>query len=236
MEQEEESVLGAGDLPLNETMEEVVYLNERIKQISNLHLCPNLRVLSLRRNLISAISGLEHAPLLEDLELYDNRLTKIENLHMLPRLRSLDLSYNMIKKIENLEALGQLPRLYLIANKIRVIENLEALQALEVLELSSNKIKIMQHLDALTGLKELWLNKNRIREIAPGALFNNLATFSCVRHCLQLPYSRLTARCSEPFFQTAAPSHPLSYQKVGRVPRLDWIPMAKTSIGLLCCT
>ena len=71
--------LGSEDLPLSEDMEEVTYLNERIRTIENLQMCPNLRQLCLRRNLIESISGLEFVPQLEDLELFWNLLTRFNS-------------------------------------------------------------------------------------------------------------------------------------------------------------
>jgi hypothetical protein len=42
------NLLGSEDLPLDEEMEEVNYINARVDAIQNLNMCPNLTVLCLR--------------------------------------------------------------------------------------------------------------------------------------------------------------------------------------------
>lgn len=59
----------------------------RIGVLKNLDLCKNLKILSLRQNLIEKIEGLDNCPFIEELELYDNKLKAIENISHLTNLR-----------------------------------------------------------------------------------------------------------------------------------------------------
>ena len=87
----EENILGSADFPI-EGSEEVTYLNCRFYKINNLHLCPNLQSLCLRRNLIQSISGLECVPMLKELWLAKNKIVDIENLSSLTHLQVLSLA------------------------------------------------------------------------------------------------------------------------------------------------
>ncbi len=55
--------------------------------MKNFDACKNLKIISLRQNLIEKIEGLENCPLIEELELYDNKLKVIENISHLTNLR-----------------------------------------------------------------------------------------------------------------------------------------------------
>lgn len=80
--------LGTEDCPINSEDEEIGYIGYRLENIQKLEVCAkNLRILTLRNNLIRKIEGLELCTQLEELELYDNKIVKIEGLSTLKKLQ-----------------------------------------------------------------------------------------------------------------------------------------------------
>ncbi|KAK8779406.1 hypothetical protein V5799_019254 [Amblyomma americanum] len=137
----------------------------RIGKLSNLENLRRIEILIFRNNLLKKIENVHMLVTLKELEFYDNQITKIENLDALVNLEILDISFNRLTHIENLDKLVKLKKLFLVNNRITKIENLDKLVNLEMLELGSNRIKVVENLGTLVNLKSLFLGKNRISKL-----------------------------------------------------------------------
>jgi hypothetical protein len=83
--------------------------HNKLSEIRDLELCPNLKSLNLSFNNIENLSGLTfNSDLIVELLLRHNRLISIDGIEKCPRLEKLDLSYNQIGGFGDLTKLQEL--------------------------------------------------------------------------------------------------------------------------------
>ncbi|CEK40127.1 immunoglobulin-like domain-containing protein [Paraclostridium sordellii] len=160
----------------------------RIKNISGLEYCTNLKTLDLGNdnilnnnmsNQISDISPLAGLTNLTTLSLRGNfKVSDISPLAGLTNLTNLSLEYNQISDISPLAGLTNLTTLFLWHNQISDISPLASLTNLTNLALSENQISDISPLASLTNLTKLQLFQNQISDISPLASLTKTSLYT----------------------------------------------------------
>lgn len=168
------------DIDSDEEILELIHLKIRSMHDLDLGKFKNLKVLTLRQNLLDSIGEIKKVSNdLEEFDVYDNRIKHISaNLNDKTNLVNLDLSFNKIRNIKNIENLVKLKNLYFVQNRIDEIRNLENFIELINLELGGNNISKIENLDTLLNLQQLWLGKNRIPRLENLNKLTNLKILS----------------------------------------------------------
>lgn len=132
---------------------------------------PNMEVLDLSGNRLTALEGLEHLPRLRRLTLSGNQLSTVEGLEHLGQLVELDLSGNDLSELPPaLEQLTQLSSLDLSLNHLTNLDpRIGQLVRLQNLQLSGNLLDSLPvGLASLTQLRTLNLSGNRLETVPHG--------------------------------------------------------------------
>ncbi|KAG0435733.1 Protein phosphatase 1 regulatory subunit 7 [Dictyocoela muelleri] len=132
--------------------------DNKIEQIENLEMIPNIRLLDLSFNLIKTIDMI-CLNSLEELYLISNDLREIPKIEC-PKLKKLDLANNTISEIKNLEKLISLEELYLANNKIDQIKNLKSLNQMKILGLQNNILERIDCFDLPENIENIHLDEN----------------------------------------------------------------------------
>jgi internalin A len=143
-----EAIAIPGGLLYPSDLDELTYLDARVKNISDL-------------------TGLEFCTSLTELNLWINQISDISPLTNLTSLQKLYLWSNQIRDISPLADLTNLQQLYLWINQIRDISPLANLTNLTLLDLADNQISDISPLTNLTSLQKLALADNQISDISP---------------------------------------------------------------------
>ncbi|KAF2675550.1 L domain-like protein [Microthyrium microscopicum] len=150
---------------LRETLEEVDFYDNLIKDIQGLEGMRKLKSLDLSFNKIKHLKNVDHLAELTDIYFVQNRISHIQGLEGLSKLRNLELGGNRIRTVENLETLTGLEELWLGKNKITEITGLSTLSNLKILSIQANRITTISGLSALTSLEELHISNNLLTSI-----------------------------------------------------------------------
>ena len=147
-------------------------LKNKIKEISGIEYCTNVKHLALGNENISDISLLSGLIKLEYLDLNQNyAIEDISSLHNLTHLKKLVLDSNPIKDITSLENLTELEKLYLMFVPVTYFNSLRNLANLKLLYISGVGEDVtfdsIDPIGQLTNLKRLILCGGNITDITP---------------------------------------------------------------------
>lgn len=147
-----------------------------LKDISDVAMFENLRILDFSKNSISDISALRELIHLETLSLRGNLIfdTELSAISGLKSLTYLDLSDNPINGIGALKGLTELTDLRLHGMMLEYIGALSGMTKLENLDLSENELQSYKPLYGLTTLKHLDISENPISKEQLNKLKSNL--------------------------------------------------------------
>jgi len=148
---------------------------DKIKDISGLEYCVNLKQLNLGWNQISNIDVLSNLSQLKELKIWENKISDISVLSKLINLTSLGISGNSIEDISVLPNFSKLTELGLGSNRLRDISALANLIGLTALYLQYNQISDISSLANLTNLTGLSLYDNQIKDISALSNLGNLS-------------------------------------------------------------
>ncbi|XP_035706372.1 uncharacterized protein LOC110843635 isoform X3 [Folsomia candida] len=193
---------------------------------------PNLKLLSLQRNLIKYLENTpSHLSHLVVLDLYDNRIERISlGLLGFTSLRVLLLGKNRIRRIEGLEGLKRLEILDLHGNQLRYVDNLGVLSSLRVLNLAGNILRSIRNLgpNGINTLTELNLKRNRIRNLDGLVKAPHLKKLLLANNDLQSFASLLPLRKLSLLQELLLESNPLSSTSDCRHQVLSMLPWLTT--------
>lgn len=136
-----------------------------IGDVSQLHLCRNLKKLSLVKCNINDLSGISTLSSLVSLNLFENKIENIFPLSSLTLLDTLNLRNNNIANILSISALVNLRSLILTSNYITDISPLRCSNNLIYLELGDNNLSDISAIFDLKNLEQLFLYENQLINI-----------------------------------------------------------------------
>jgi len=152
------------DLTKLKHLTKLVFINNKIEDISFLKNFPKLKELNLSNNNISCLKHINFCKKLELLNLDNNNIIDFSILNDLPELELLGLSENKIKDISSLYN-SSIKRLFLDKNNITDITSVKDLHNIKILNLENNNISEISPLYKLQNLNVLILNNNKISKI-----------------------------------------------------------------------
>lgn len=158
--------------------------NAQISNLIGFECLPNLKLLSLKNNLIDVLTPLSSLKRLKTLHLAQNLITDSSVLNQLPKLEVLDLSYNKLQA-SFLCNFGLLKELNLSHNQIQQFMATEACKHLTSLDLSFNPISQFSETLSLPSLQTLRCNSTSLQTLKPLLQLTSLETLE-VEHCSQL--------------------------------------------------
>ncbi len=158
--------------------------NAQISNLRGFECLPNLKLLSLKNNLIDSLTPLTALKRLKALFLSHNLITDVSTLSQLPKLEVLDLSHNKLQAsfLCNFE---QLKDLNLSHNQIQQFITTESSKLLTKLDLSFNPISQLPENLSLPSLQTLHCNSTFLQSLIPLLQLTALEVLE-VEHCSQL--------------------------------------------------
>ena len=158
--------------------------NAQISNLRGFECLPNLKLLSLKNNLIDALAPLNTLKRLKTLFLSNNLITDVSILSQLPKLEVLDLSHNKLQAsfLCNFE---QLKNLNLSHNQIQQFMTTESSKLLTKLDLSFNPISQFPENLSLPSLQTLRCNSTSLQSLKPLLQLTALEVLE-IEHCSQL--------------------------------------------------
>ena len=158
--------------------------NAQISNLRGFECLPNLKLLSLKNNLIDALAPLNTLKRLKTLFLSHNLITDASILSQLPKLEVLDLSHNKLQAsfLCNFEHLKDLN---LSHNQIQQFITTESSKLLTKLDLSFNPISQLPEILSLPSLQTLYCNSTSLQNLKPLLQLTALEVLE-VEHCSQL--------------------------------------------------
>lgn len=158
--------------------------NAQISNLRGFECLPNLKLLSLKNNLIDSLAPLNSLKHLKTLFLSHNLITDVSILSQLPKLEVLDLSHNKLQAsfLCNFE---QLKDLNLSHNQIQQFMTTESSKLLTKLDLSFNPISQFPENLSLPSLQTLHCNSTSLQSLKPLLQLTALEVLE-VEHCSQL--------------------------------------------------
>ena len=158
--------------------------NAQISNLSGFEYLSNLKLLSLKNNLIDSLTPLSSLKRLKTLFLSHNFITDASILSQLPKLEVLDLSHNKLQA-SFLCNFKQLKDLNLSHNQIQQLMATESSKLLTTLNLSFNPISQLPENLSLPSLKTLHCNYTSLQSIKPLLQLTSLEVLE-IEHCSQL--------------------------------------------------
>jgi len=158
--------------------------NAQITNLSGFEYLQNLKLLSLKNNLIDSLTPINTLKRLKTLFLSHNLITDASSLSQLPKLEILDLSHNKLKAsfLCNFE---QLKDLNLSHNQIQQFMTTESSKLLTKLDLSFNPIAQLPENLSLPSLQTLYCNSTFLQSLKPLLQLPALEVLE-IEHCSQL--------------------------------------------------
>jgi hypothetical protein len=143
-------------------LEELILVNNKIKEPNGLDGCIALKTLELPANELTAVPDLSNMPHLERLVLGNNRIRSLKNFKGGGKLSHLDLSLNKLTSLAGLPNLPNLTYLGLEENQLTTLAGLGELPQLRTVKLSNNHLESVEQLAAFPLLESVDLKSNKI--------------------------------------------------------------------------
>ena len=138
---------------------------EKIRDITGIRYCINLRKLGLSFNKVSDIGGLEGLTKLKELGLGSNQISDIGALSGMADMEALSIFGNSISDIGALANMTNVYYLNANGNSFGDISPLAGMTGMDMLDLSNCKIRDITPLAGMTYLRVLGLSDNEISDI-----------------------------------------------------------------------
>ena len=146
----------------------------KIKDLSGLQYCINLRELRLSDNQLTQLDALSTCVLMQSLDVSNNVIREIAPLKSMKKLRFLSLDNNQIQDLTPVAGMKLLTSVYASNNNLSNLEPLRQITRLHSLFLANNSIEDISALGSLPQLTTLDLRQNRIVNVEPLRPLKNL--------------------------------------------------------------
>ncbi|MFA5878922.1 MAG: NEL-type E3 ubiquitin ligase domain-containing protein [Candidatus Margulisiibacteriota bacterium] len=110
---------------------------------------PQLTILDLSNNQLTALPSLDHLGQLTDISVSNNQLTALPSLDHLEQLVNFDLANNQLTVLPSLDHLGQLAGIRVSNNQLTALPSLDHLGQLIFINVSNNQLTALPSLDHL---------------------------------------------------------------------------------------
>ena len=139
--------------------------NERVEEIGDLRLFPNLETVTIKECGVRRVPDLSGLPHLLKLNLSNNQIRDLSDMGRCDSLVELNLSHNRIEDISALSNLTHVVKVDLAENRITSADALNDMRELEIMDLKMNQIRQMPEIRA-PHLKKLVLQDNLLTDIS----------------------------------------------------------------------
>ena len=137
----------------------------RLKTLSWLRYCPQLRKLVCGYNSLECLEGIKNCPNLETLDCTSCTLITLKGIENCKQLRILRCSYNRLDMLTGLGACTELRELYCTSNRLVTLMGLKNCTHIEQLICADNQLDSLQGIENCSQLKKLGCSDNRITSL-----------------------------------------------------------------------